>query len=748
MLEPVQWKDPGTHPLRRRSGARHENGALTVTADGSARVLHLRRGGTSLVLRLDGDVLPCVLHWGTDLGDGDLSGLAPALTGPVVDSVVSSQQVVSLLPQHSSGWLGRPGLLGSRAGRDWSVAFATVAHTVDEPDGPAGVTRLVSTGHDERGGLVVRTELELHPGGLVRLRATVANAGADEYEVRLLEPALPVPAQADELLDLTGRWSHERVPQRMPFHHGAWVREAWGGRPGHDSATLLCAGTPGFGFRAGRVWAVHLAWSGNGTLSAERTVTGWRLLRGGELLLPGEVRLAPGEEYVSPWLVASWGDGLDELAGRVHRFLRARPQHPRSPRPVLLNTWEAVYFDHDLPHLLDLAEKAAAIGVERYVLDDGWFRHRRDETAGLGDWFVDEDVWPEGLTPLADRVHGLGMQLGLWFEPEMVNLDSDLARAHPDWLLGTAHGPGVPSRYQHVLDLGNPDAYAYVLERMSAIVGGYGVDYVKWDHNRPLVGAGHGPGFEPGVHAQTLAVYRLVDELRSRHPGLEIESCCSGGGRIDLGMMDRCDRVWVSDTNDAHERQRLQRWTGLLLPPEMLGSHVGADADHTTGRVLDLAFRAGTALFGHLGIEWDLSARSEQDLAALGRWVALHKELRPLLHGGDVVHADPANPAIQVDGVVAADRSDALYRVAAVNHTLDWPAGRVTLPGLADERVYRVTAQPPGDAAVAGAWLPGWAAKGAVLTGRALGEVGVACPLLDPDHLVLLRATAIGTVPN
>ena len=161
---------------------------------------------------------------------------------------------------------------------------------------------------------------------------------------------------------MTGRHAHERVPQRHPFDPGQWVREAWGGRPGHDAATVLCAGVPGFGFRHGRVWGVHLAWSGNQVLSAENSTTGWRLLRGGELLLPREGVIGPGESYSSPWLFASWGEGLDEFAGRFHAFLRARPQHPRHPRPVVLNTWEAVYFDHDLAKLLDLAERAASIG--------------------------------------------------------------------------------------------------------------------------------------------------------------------------------------------------------------------------------------------------------------------------------------------------------------------------------------------------------------------------------------------------
>jgi alpha-galactosidase len=477
-------------------------------------------------------------------------------------------------------------------------------------------------------------------------------------------------------------------------------------------------------------------------LLAEHSTTGWQLLRGGEILLPGEGVLHPRQSYSSPWLVASWGDGLDAFSHRVHRFLRARAHHPRSPRPVLLNTWEAVYFNHDLGKLIALADQAADLGIERFVLDDGWFRHRRNDQAGLGDWFVDEGVWPEGLHPLVDHVHALGMDFGLWFEPEMINLDSDLAREHPEWIFQTAHGPGLPSRYQHVLDLGHPAAYAFVLERMSALVGEYRIAFIKWDHNRPLVDAGHSPDGRPGVHVHTEAVYRLMAELKVRHPGLEIESCCGGGGRVDLGIIEHTDRVWVSDCIDAHERQRLVRWTGLLLPPELLGTHVGSGVDHSTRRLLNLEFRAGTAMWGHLGIEWDLTTASPIERASLAAWIAFHKEMRELLHSGDVVHADLPNPALLLEGVVAADRSDAIYRLAALDLTLTWPAGRVQLPGLDPDRDYHVSAQAPG-AGAASFFPPGWGRSGVTLPGRVLDEVGLQAPLLDPDQLVLLRVRAV-----
>jgi len=408
-----------------------------------ARGAHLRRGDTSLVVRLDSTELPCILHWGPDLGETaaeHLPDLLRSLEMPSLDGAIYQHSWASVLPQQTSGWVGRPGLLGSRAGQAWALTFDVVDHTVTES---TDCTRLTSVALDGPAGVEVTTEIELFGNGLLRLRACVRNLEATPYEVTLLEPALPVPAEADELLDMAGRHAHERTPQRHAFTQGQHVREAWGGRPGHDSATVLCAGRSGFGFRAGRVWGVHLGWSGNQVLCAENSFTGWKLLRGGELLMPGEMVLGHDETYASPWLYASWGEGLDAFSGRFHEHLRAREVHPRRARPVLLNTWEAVYFDMDMQKLIELAERAAELGVERYVLDDGWFKGRRDATSSLGDWVVDEDVFPDGLTPLVKTVQGLGMEFGLWLEPEMVSHDSDVAREHPEWILGTHAGPGI-----------------------------------------------------------------------------------------------------------------------------------------------------------------------------------------------------------------------------------------------------------------------------------------------------------------
>ncbi|MGW0803903.1 alpha-galactosidase [Nonomuraea sp. NPDC002799] len=678
----------------------------------------LSAAGTALVIDGSGPGLPRVCHFGAGLGAvaGSELPLAPAGAPP-------------LLPAQGDGWYGRPGLSGSRAGEHWPVRWTTGRFDADAVPGAGGTVTVAAS--DARAGLELVSELAMDAGGVVRMRHTVTNAAASPYRLEGLTCALPLPARAGELLDFTGRWALEKVPQRRAFGHGVWSRENRRGRTGHDGTGLLVAGTEGFGFRAGEVWAVHAGWSGNHVHYAERPVDGPGVLAGGELVEAGEIILAEGESYATPYVYFTWSaSGLDEASGRLHDHLRAARTLP--VRPVTLNNWEATYFDHGLDRLLRLAGQAAAAGIERFVLDDGWFRHRRDDRAGLGDWYVDEGVWPDGLHPLAGHVRELGMQFGLWFEPEMVNPDSDLARAHPDWILGQAGRTPPPQRHQQVLDLARPEVYAYLLERLDSLVTEYALDYLKWDHNRDIAEPVHDG--VAGVHAQTLAAYRLLDELRRRHPGLEIESCSSGGARIDYGVLARTDRVWTSDSNDALDRQSIQRWTGLLVPPERLGCHIGAPHDHITGRSLPLAFRAATALFGHMGVEWDLTSASAAELEELATWIALHKRLRPVLHAGRVVRADHADPSALVHGVVLPER--AVFAVVQLTSRVAVLPEPVRLPGLDPAALYEVRVAGPTPQ---GALLPEWAAGPVRLRGAVLGELGLPAPALRPASALIVE---------
>ncbi|WP_392544032.1 alpha-galactosidase [Oryzobacter telluris] len=749
-----------------------------VAAGAGPLVVALSTEDVTLVVDLGGRALPSVLHWGERLEglDADvlvaMAGTGEWMNGP---NDIDVPRRVAVLPEHSRAWVGRPGLSGSRDGRAWSTRFVVSAVRLDGvPVGgslAAGPGRLEVEAHDTGAGLRLDLELALDRTGLVRARATVTNLEDAAYTVDGVVLALPVPAGLDEVLDFGGRWGRERTPQRSALRTGSHTRENRKGRTGADSAFVLHVGTPGFGFDRGRVRAVHTAWSGNHVHYAERVFTGERVIGGGELLQSAEVRLGRGESYASPWVFFSTGSGLDEVARQFHRHLRARPRPVSSDRPVTLNVWEAVYFDHRLDRLLALAERAARVGVERYVLDDGWFGSRRDDSSGLGDWVVSPDVWPEGLHPLVDAVHGLGMQFGLWFEPEMVNPDSDVARAHPDWMMAARDDLPVSSRHQQVMDLGNPEAYAHVRDQILAVLDEYDIDYLKWDHNRDLIEAGSpADGGRAGVHAQTLAVYRMLDELRRAHPALEIESCSSGGARVDLGVLERTDRVWVSDVIDPLERQQMMRWTTQLVPPEYLGSHIASEVSHSTGRQHRLSFRAGTAVFGHLGLEWDLTAVDEDTLDEIAEWIAFHRRHRGLLLGGDLVRVETGDDHVLVHGVVAADRSEAVFAVAVVGNPVHSPGPLLRFRGLDPATPYRVrpvvVGTPPAglvappwwgeDSTVYSAPGPrdtqrdphrtvrrGASYPGAVLTGSVLARVGTAPPVVDPDSVVLFHVEAL-----
>lgn len=707
----------------------------------NAATVHLRSGGVSLLLASDDHGNPTVVHWGAALRDDELPGLLATSAPALLNSSTDLPRSFPLLPTRADGWSGTPGA-------EWMAdgcvnALRPRGVEVDDARAVFGFSTMDDS-------LDLAIHLHLDSFGILHATATFHNHSARLLDLAALRLLLPLPSRATDILDFTGRWSGERRVQRRPIADGTWLRSSRRGRPGHDSAFATLVGEPGFGFRSGEVWAVHVGWSGNQEQVVERLPEGAgvhaAVMGGGELLDPGEVRLRAGEQYHSPELWFGWSDaGIDGITERFHGSVRTLACYPASPRPLVLNTWEAVYFDHDPERLVELARTAAGVGVERFVLDDGWFTGRRDDRRGLGDWNVDEAVWPGGLRRLADVVHELNMQFGLWFEPEMVNPDSNLARTHPDWLLGER--PELAWRNQFALDLAHPDAYTYLLERVDAIVSSCGIDFIKWDHNRDLHASRAARDGSPGVHAHTLAVYRLIDELHERHPRLEIESCASGGARPDLGMLSRTQRLWASDTNDPLERQRIQRWTQTLLPPELIGSHVGPDEAHTTHRTTGLSFRLATALFEHAGLEWDLTTCTAEELARITAWSALYRELRPLLHHGRTVRADDVDEGALLHGIVSDDGSRALFAWVRLETSATAHTPRVPIPGLDPDRRYVIRPRTEiGEASRHQIADPGWihSSSPIVLSGGTLSRVGVPLPLLNPGNAMLLEFVAIG----
>ena len=675
-----------------------------------------------------------IRHWGAPIL-GQNHDIALASRVSIANSSWDEPQLPGLMRESARGFLGRPTLSGHRNGKAWSTRFEVT-------DFHHQGNHCAVTLRDFHAELEVIVTFDLDAFGVLIQKATVKNIGNSDYVLNEFIHWLPLPGEATQTLDFAGRWSNERQPQRRDIQIGTWVRESREGRSGHNFSIADIALTAQTSFQSGSAWATSIAWSGNSHYLVERGFDGQQSIGAGELLLAGEVILKGNESYEAPALFAVYSNqGLDGVSAAFHSHLRAREIHPKRPRPLTLNMWEALYFDHNESKIRELVDVAAEVGVERVVLDDGWFHSRRNDRSGLGDWVIDPAVWPHGLTPVIEYINSKGIEFGLWFEGEMVNPDSDLYRAHPEWILHEGDRTPPLWRHQLVLDLGHEEAYKHVLEQTSSLLAAHNIVYIKWDHNRVLVDAGHLGA--AGVRRQTQAIYRLFAELKKRHPGLEIESCASGGARIDLGVIDYVDRFWTSDNNDALERQTIQRWTSQVIPPEMLGTHIGPTHGHQTGRTLELSMRAITALFGHAGIEWNITQATAEERSNLATWAKYYKDNRALLHSGKSVRIDYPDEHGYLYGVVSADTKKSIFAYVQLTPTVTIHPASLKFAGLDAAANYLVKAvYPAGKPRFMLITPPQWM-DGITMSGSALATVGVSAPILAPANAVLIEITKL-----
>ncbi len=694
---------------------------------------HLCAGSTSFLCEVEDGAL-IIRHWGARIL-GDISQVSLATRPSVANSGFDAPVAAGIMRESARGFLGQQSLTGHGQAGAWSTKFQVTDFKSSD------FTIDVSL-QDQFAKLEVQVHFELDDFGVLTERATVTNLGDAQFFLNDYIHWLPLPQEATQTLDFVGRWSNERNPQRRNIATGTWVRDSREGRSGHNFSVAQIALTNETNFRSGQAWAVSVAWSGNSQYAVERIWDGTQSIGAGELLLPGEVVLAKAESYEAPALVGVYSShGLDGVSNTFHSHIRARQSHPKRPRPLTLNMWEAVYFAHDEANIRKIVDVAAEIGVERVVLDDGWFHSRRDDLSGLGDWVIDPQVWPQGLGPIIEYINSKGIEFGLWFEGEMVNVDSDLYRAHPEWIL--QEGARIPPewRHQQVLDLGHPGAFDHVLSQVDAILSAHNISYIKWDHNRTLVDAGHLG--QAGVRRQTKAIYRLFTQLKLRHPQLEIESCASGGARVDLGVIDYVDRFWTSDNNDALARQTIQRWTMQVIPPELLGTHIGPTHGHQTGRTLELSFRAITALFGHAGIEWDITEADEKARKVLTTWATFYKANREFLHSAQMVRIDYPDNSAYLHGVQAPDRSRGLYAYVQLEPTIAVHPAPMKFPDFDPVASYIVKAvYPAGRPRYMLSQTPEWL-TGVTLSGSALAQVGLSVPILAPANAFLIEITRI-----
>lgn len=694
--------------------------------DGEQRLHRLDGGGDTLVFAGWGGAPLGLIYWGPALpADADLQTIAFTGARAAAHGMLDAGETFDLLPEAGRGFSGRPALALHRAD---GTSITQCALTGAEVRAGSLDIRMC----DRRAGIEVVQRLRLHASGVLCVDAELKNTGATTLTLDRFAPCA-LPCRYDDIMRLTGRWAGEWRSERIQLGAGLIASENRTGRTSHHAPPFLIVGARGFGETRGGVLGLHLGWSGDSETLVERLRDGRVQAQLAPLFSPGEIVLSPGETWTSPTLFAARSDcGLNGLSDRFHPFVRQEVLGGRLAgrvRPVHFNSWEAIYFAHDLARLKQLADLASATGVERFVLDDGWFAGRNSDRAGLGDWRPAPEKYPGGLAPLADHVRALGMQFGLWVEPECANLDSDLLRAYPDWVLGEKGREQPLGRGQYVLDLARAEAADAIFSQIDAVLRSCVIDYLKWDFNRDLT---HAPGT-----AQTRAAYRLIDRVRAAHPGLEIEACASGGARADFEMLRRTERIWLSDCNDPFDRQRQQRAFSIFFPPEVMGAHVGPRTSHTTGRISSMDTRTLTALFGHMGVEADLIKLSEQDRARLGDAIALHKSLRARVHGGRIIRLEHDDPGLIA--FACADAAGQTVSVAQVDTPLYPLPAPLRLHGLQADRVYNVTLLNPGKAMVAQMKIaPDWTTGVPFAAlGAALCHAGLPLPALRPGDIAL-----------
>jgi alpha-galactosidase len=554
---------------------------------------------------------------------------------------------------------------------------------------------------DIRDDVRVALHYRVYPdNGILERSATIRNGTPQPIIVESAQSAtwyVP-PGVGYRLSYLSGRWAAETQLNREPIDQGMKVLES---RKGHTSHNL----NPWFAIDAGdadeehgRVWFGALAWSGNWRITVEQTPYRQVRVTGGYNTFDFAYPLKPGESLDTPVFDAGFSqNGFGEASRLLHRFEREQvlPGGVNARlRPVLYNSWEATEFNVREAGQKQLADKAAKLGVELFVVDDGWFGKRNNDHAGLGDWFVNPQKFPQGLNGLIDHVNQLGMDFGLWVEPEMINADSDLYRKHPDWVMNFPGRPRSELRNQIVLNMARADVRDYILGVLDKLATDYKIRYFKWDMNRSFSEPGWpeaGAANERKLWVEYVRnLYSIFDRLRAKHPNLEIESCSGGGGRVDLGILHRVDEVWTSDNTEAFDRLRIQEGFSQAYAPKVMSAWV-TDVPNMNGRSTPLQFRFLVAMQGALGVGANLNRWSEQDAALATKMIALYKRIRGTVQTGDLYRlASPRTNDMSANEYVSADGKQAVLFAFRHSQQYNTPAPTIYLRGLNERAVYRL----------------------------------------------------------
>ncbi len=530
---------------------------------------------------------------------------------------------------------------------------------------------------------------------------SVKNAGDRNIRLtKVYSACIDMDDEDFEMLTLHGSWARERQIERRPIAYGKQSVSSLRGESSHQDHPFMAWMTKGTDQTTGDVYGMHFVYSGNFIAQIEKSqFDSIRAVMG--IHSEGfEWWLTPGETFTAPEVVLTYShDGLGQMTRNLHDFYRChmiRSRYLHQKRPVLINNWEATYFDFDTDKLLAIAKSAAEHGIEMLVMDDGWFGHRNDDATSLGDWFVNENKIKGGLKHLVDEVNKLGLKFGIWMEPEMISPDSELYRKHPDWAFAVPERTATLSRNQYVLDLSRKEVRDYVYECVHNVISSANIEYVKWDMNRQLtdIGSVEFAGDRQGelAHRYVLGVYELQERLVNDFPDLLLENCSGGGARFDPGMLYYSPQIWCSDDTDAIERLSIQEGTELIYPLSTMGAHVSDCPNHTVGRSTPFMTRAHVALAGTFGYELDITKISEEERAMIPEQVSMYHKYNDLVREGDYyrVASYRENGLYDCWMVVAKDKSEALVTYVQVLGRPNVHSRKIKLLGLDVAADYRL----------------------------------------------------------
>lgn len=663
--------------------------------DAANRIFRLDGGDITYAFKVNAEGILQSVYWGKRLPDR-----AP-LAAPELSGLSGFDIAANVVPQEYAGQGGglyaEPALKVTWPDGNRDLVLYYRSHQID------GDTIRVTLGDVNRPLFVTLTYTIDRATGVIARSARIENKDTGDVRVEQAAGAgLTLPVAYDYKLHYsTGRWAAEWTLQQRPLVAGATVLESRRGSTGSQNNPWFMVSRDGTTEDHGPAWIGALAWSGSWRMSFDQDVTGRIRITGGYNPFDFAYRLRPGEHLDTPVMYLGYSDAGKGGASRLfHRFERERilPQRDGEVplRKILYNSWEATEFDVNEAGQIALAEHAARLGVERFVMDDGWFGARNSDKAGLGDWTVNPAKFPRGLKPLITRVKALGMDFGLWVEPEMINVDSDLYRAHPDWVMQFAGRPRTEGRNQLMLNLARSDVRDHVLQVLDSLLTQNDIAFLKWDYNRNWTEPGW-PDADVATQ-QTIYVayvrnlYWIIDELRKRHPGVEIESCSGGGGRVDLGIMARTDQMWPSDNTDPYDRLLIQDGYTQAYAPATMMAWVTDSPNWVNRRQTTLPFRFLSAMQGGLGIGTNLNKWQDADFRTAAYYVAAYKRIRQTVQRGALyrLNRESAADPRWTNLYVANDRSQAaLFTLVGSTHKLD-VMPTIALAGLDPDATYRI----------------------------------------------------------